>query len=39
MAPVVPKLDNAIHWINLDLVDSVVRFAITYPLKSDLSIG
>ena len=30
-APVVRRLDNAIHWIKL--------YAITYPLESDLSIG
>ena len=38
-APVVGKLDNAIRWITFCLVDSVVRFAITYPLDSDLSVG
>ena len=32
------RLDNATRWINFCLVDSVVRFAITYPLDSDLSV-
>ena len=36
-APVVWRLDNAIHWVNLYLV--VVRFAITYPPDSNLSVG
>ena len=38
-APVVQKLDNAIHWINLYPVDSAIGFAHTYPLDSDLSGG
>ena len=39
MAPVVRRLDNAIHWIKLYPVDNAVCFAITYLLDSDLSIG
>ena len=35
-APVVRKVDNAIHWITHYPVDSVVCFASTYPLDSDL---
>ena len=38
-APVVPRSDNAIQWINLYPVDNAIRFAITYPLDSDLSFG
>ena len=38
-APVVRKVDKAIHWINHYPVDSVVCFANTYPLDSDLSGG
>ena len=38
-APVVRRLDNAICWINLNPVDSVVCFSIIYPLDSDLSVG
>ena len=37
--PVVRRSDNAIHWINLYLVDNAIRFAITYLLDSDLSVG
>ena len=39
MAPVVWRSDNAIHWINLYPVDNAIRFAITYTLDTDLSIG
>ena len=28
------RVDNAIHWINLYLVDRAVRFVNTYPLDS-----
>ena len=35
-APVVLRLDNAIHWIKLSLLDNIICFAITYPLDSDL---
>ena len=38
-APVVQRLDNAIHRINHYPVDSVVCFFNTYPLDSDLSGG
>ena len=38
-APVVQRLDNAIHWINHYPADSVVCFVNTYPLDSDLSGG
>ena len=36
-APVVQKVDCAIHWINLYSLDSAVGFPNTYPLDSDLS--
>ena len=39
LASVVQRLDDAIHRMNLYPVDSAVRFAITYPLGSDLSVG
>ena len=38
-APVVQKVDNAIRWINLYSVDSVIGFPNTYQLDSDLSNG
>ena len=38
-APVVQRVDNAIQRINHYPVDSVVCFANTYPLDSDLSGG
>ena len=38
-APVVQRVDYAIHRINHYPVDSVVCFANTYPLDSDLSGG
>ena len=38
-APVVQRLDNAIHRINHYPADSVVCFVNTYPLDSDLSCG
>ena len=38
-APVVQKVDNAIHRINHYPVDSVVCFVNIYPLDSDLSDG
>ena len=37
MAPVVPKVDSAIHWINFYPVDSAIGFPNTYPWDSDLS--
>ena len=39
LAPVVQRLDNAIHWIKLYPVDNAIRFAITYLPDSDLSVG
>ena len=39
LAPVVQRLDNAIHRINHYPADSVVCFVDTYPLDSDLSGG
>ena len=38
-APVVRRVDNAIHRINRYPVDSAVSFVDTYPLDSDLSGG
>ena len=34
---VIQKVDNPIHWINLNPVDSVVGIHNTYPLDNDLS--
>ena len=39
LAPVVQKVDNAIHWINHYPVDSAIGFPNTYPWDSDLSGG
>ena len=39
LAGVAQRVDNAIHRINHSPVDSVVCFANTYPLDSDLSAG
>ena len=39
LAPVVQRLDNAIHRINHYLLESLVCFANTYPLDCDLSSG
>ena len=39
LAPAVRGSDNAIHWINLYPVDNTIRFAITYLLDGDLSVG
>ena len=39
LAPVVQKVDNAIHQINYYTVDSAIGFPNTYPLDSDLSGG
>ena len=36
-APVVEKVDSAIPWINLYLVDNAIGFPKTYQLDSDLS--
>ena len=38
-APVVQKLDSAIHRINHYPVDNAIGFPNTYPLDSDLSGG
>ena len=38
-APVVQKVDSAIHRINLYPVDSAIGFPDTYPLDIDLSGG
>ena len=38
-APVVRKVDSAIHRINYYPVDSAVSFRNTFPLDSDLSGG
>ena len=39
LAPVVQRMNNAIHWKNHYPADSVVCFVSTYPLDSDLSGG
>ena len=39
LAPVVQRLDNAIHRINRYPADGVVCFIDIYPLDSDLSGG
>ena len=39
LAPVVEKVDNAIHRINHYPLDIAIGFAITYPVDSDLSGG
>ena len=39
LAPVVQRLDSAIHWINLYPVDKAIGFPNTNPLDSDLSGG
>ena len=36
LAPVVQKLDSAIHRINHSPVDNAIGFHISYPLDSDL---
>ena len=33
---IIQKVDNPIHWINLNPVDSVVGIHNTYPLDYDL---
>ena len=38
-APVVQKVDNAIHWINFYPLDSTIGFPNTYLRDSDLSVG
>ena len=39
LAPVVQKVDNAIHRINHYPLDSAKGSSNTYPLESDLSSG
>ena len=39
MAPVVQKVDNAIHRINHYPLNSAIGFPNTYPWDSDLSVG
>ena len=39
LAPVVQKVDNAIHRINHYPLDIAIGFTITYPVDSDLSGG
>ena len=39
LAPVVPGLDSAIHWIKLFPMENAICFAITYLPDSDLSTG
>ena len=39
LAPVVQKVDSAIHRINLYSLDSAIGFPNTYPLDGDLSGG
>ena len=36
-ALVIQKVDNPIHWINLNRVHSAVGIQYTYPLNNDLS--
>ena len=37
--PTHKTLNKKRNWINLYPVDNAIRFAITYPLDSDLSVG
>ena len=39
LAPVVPKIDSTVHWINPYPVDSTISFPNTRLLDSDLSGG
>ena len=39
LAPVVQKVDSAIHWINHYPLDSAICFPNTFPWDSDLSDG
>ena len=36
-APVVQKVDSAIHWLNLYPLDNAIGFPNTYSLDRDLS--
>ena len=38
-APVVQKVDSAVHWINHYQVDNATGLRTTYPLESNLSGG
>ena len=38
-APIVQKLDSAIHWINRHLEDKYYENELHYPMDSDLSSG
>ena len=38
-APVVGRVNSAIHWINPYPLDNSIGFASVYPLESDLSAG
>ena len=38
-APIVQKVDNAIHRINYYPLDSAIGLSMTYPLDSNLSGG
>ena len=38
-APVVRKMDNAVHWINLYSVNDAIGFPNTYPLESNVWIA
>ena len=39
LAPIVQKVNNAIHWVNLHPVHSVISFPSTHPPDSHLSSG
>ena len=39
LGSIVPKVDNAIHWINLYPLDNAIGFLNIYPLDSNLSGG
>ena len=39
LAPVVQKVDSAIHWINHYPLNNPIGFESVYPLDSDLSGG
>ena len=39
LAPVVQKMDSAIHWINHYPLVNSIAFASVFPLNSDLSGG
>ena len=39
LAPVVQKVDNAIHWINHNPLDNSIGFDRVHLLDSDLSVG